>query len=110
MAQRIDENMLVRRAVLDFNWTGGYTKPGALSPYDTLTVGESRREFSTDWRTRSLPPAQMSAPYRPRPRIESQVGPRELNASRMIPVSSACPLSWAKPLASLIHCYTFRRI
>src|SRR5215211_8379719 len=35
--------MLVRqaRAVLDFNWTGKYTKPGALSPYDTLTVGES---------------------------------------------------------------------
>ena len=51
MAQRIDENMLVRqaRAVLDFNWSGEYIKPGALSPYDTLTVAESRREFSTDW-------------------------------------------------------------
>jgi len=51
VAQRIDENMLVRqaRAVLDFNWSGEYIKPGALSPYDTLTVGESRREFSTDW-------------------------------------------------------------
>ena len=42
MAQRINENMLVRQAgaVLDFNWTGEYTNPAALSPYDTLTVGD----------------------------------------------------------------------
>src|SRR5215212_6969960 len=39
----------------------------------------------------------MSEPYRPRSRIESQVGPCELSASRMSPDSSACPLSCAKP-------------